>query len=56
MCYPPLTTISQPLVQMGEKAGEMLTALIHGNKTTAESIYLPFTIAERQSVMNISKQ
>ncbi|MFC0189293.1 LacI family DNA-binding transcriptional regulator [Fictibacillus aquaticus] len=56
MCYPPLTTISQPLVQMGEKAGEMLTALIDGKEKTAESIYLPFEIVERLSVINRCKQ
>ncbi|MFC7373125.1 LacI family DNA-binding transcriptional regulator [Fictibacillus iocasae] len=50
MCYPPLTTVSQPLVKMGEKAGEMLTALIKEKELEAKSMYLPFTIVERQTV------
>lgn len=50
MCYPALTTVSQPLKDMGQTAGEILVNLIKGEQKEAESRYMPFTIIERQSV------
>jgi LacI family transcriptional regulator len=53
MCYPALTTVSQPLKDMGQTAGQILVKLIKGEEKEAESRYMPFTIVERQSVCNI---
>ncbi|MET3729153.1 LacI family transcriptional regulator [Fictibacillus halophilus] len=50
MCYPPLTTVSQPLKDMGQTSGEMLVSLIKGEQQEAKSRYMPFSIVERQSV------
>jgi len=53
MCYPALTTVSQPLKDMGQTAGEILVNLIKGEKKEAESRYMPFSIVERQSVSDL---
>jgi LacI family transcriptional regulator len=53
MCYPALTTVSQPLKDMGQTAGEILVKLIKGDEKEAESRYMPFTITERQSVCDL---
>jgi LacI family transcriptional regulator len=53
MCYPALTTVSQPLKDMGQTAGEILVKLIKGEEKEAESRYMPFTIVERQSVCDL---
>ncbi|MBY6036502.1 LacI family transcriptional regulator [Fictibacillus nanhaiensis] len=50
MCYPALTTVSQPLKDMGQTAGDILVKLIKGKEKEAESRYMPFSIVERQSV------
>jgi LacI family transcriptional regulator len=55
MCYPSLTTVSQPLKEMGQSAGEILVNLITGKQKEAESRYMPFTIVERQSVSDLRK-
>jgi LacI family transcriptional regulator len=54
MCYPALTTVSQPLKDMGQTAGEILVKLIKGEEKEAESRYMPFTIVERQSVCDLN--
>jgi LacI family transcriptional regulator len=56
MCYPPLTTVSQPLKEMGQSAGQILVKLIKGKEKEAESRYMPFTIVERQSVSDLRKE
>ncbi|MDR7071834.1 LacI family DNA-binding transcriptional regulator [Fictibacillus barbaricus] len=56
MCYPALTTVSQPLKEMGQSAGEILVKLIKGKEKEAESRYMPFTIVERQSVRDLRKK
>ncbi|MCM3719285.1 LacI family DNA-binding transcriptional regulator [Fictibacillus phosphorivorans] len=53
MCYPGLTTVSQPLKDMGQTAGEILVKLIKGEEKEAESRFMPFTIVERQSVCDL---
>jgi LacI family transcriptional regulator len=53
MCYPALTTVSQPLKDMGQTAGEILVKLIKGEEKEAKSQYMPFTIVERQSVCDL---
>jgi LacI family transcriptional regulator len=53
MCYPALTTVSQPLKDMGQTAGDILVKLIKGEEKEAESRYMPFTIVERQSVCDL---
>lgn len=50
MITPSLTTVAQPLIQMGSAAADLLLKLI--NKTTIDEkhLLLPFTIIERDSV------
>ncbi len=49
MCYPPLTTVAQPLYQMGERAVELLIQSIETGKK-GESIIMPYEIIERKTV------
>lgn len=49
MAIPPLTTVHQPIYEMGERAVEMLI----GGKNTGESIIMPFRIVERASVKSL---
>lgn len=53
MSVPPLTSISQPLYLMGQKAFSLLLRRIRQDKTVSSEI-LPFQIVERKSVRNIS--
>lgn len=46
MAIPPLTTIRQPIREMGEAAARMLL----DRKRGADSVVMPFTIVERESV------
>lgn len=52
MCYPTLTTIGQPLYEMGKKSVEMLIKKISQN-TKIESVIMPFEIIERETVKKI---
>jgi LacI family transcriptional regulator len=52
MCIPPLTTISQPLYEMGEKAFEMIWGNIE-KQTPMKNVFMPFNIIERGSVEKI---
>ncbi|WP_315068826.1 LacI family DNA-binding transcriptional regulator [uncultured Clostridium sp.] len=52
MSYPPLTTVAQPLYNMGEKSVEMLIKRISSNEKV-ESIIMPFEIIERETVRKI---
>lgn len=52
MSVPPLTTIAQPLYDMGKQAFEMLWAQMERGEKVANKI-LPFTIVERSSVKEI---
>lgn len=49
MAIPPLTTVHQPIYEMGERAVEML----FGSKGTAESVIMPHHIVERDSVSEV---
>lgn len=49
MAIPPLTTVHQPIYEMGERAVEMLI----GGKNSGESIIMPFRIVERASVKSL---
>lgn len=49
MSIPPLTSVSQPLVQMGKLAAEMIFEMLRTNNTV-ESRILPHEIVERESV------
>lgn len=53
MVWPALTTVSQPLTEMGNKATEMLLKLIEDGNTEVESIILPYQIVERSSVYKL---
>ncbi|MBP5947748.1 MULTISPECIES: LacI family DNA-binding transcriptional regulator [unclassified Pseudomonas] len=48
-CDPPLTTISQPAEVFGEKAVEMLIALIEKQPLPARHVVLPFQLTPRES-------
>ncbi len=50
MAIPPLTTVHQPIYEMGERAARMLL----DRKGRAESVVVPFSIIERESVRSIS--
>lgn len=52
MSYPPLTTVAQPLYDMGKKSVEMLIKRISHNEKV-ESIIMPFEIIERETVKKI---
>lgn len=49
MCYPALTTVGQPLYEMGQKSVEMLIKRISLNEKVG-SIIMPFEIVERETV------
>jgi LacI family transcriptional regulator len=49
LCSPPLTTISQPIRQMGQCSIELLIQLIRGEPTEATHVTLATTLVERQS-------
>jgi len=49
MAIPPLTTVHQPIYEMGERAVEML----FGAKGTVESVIMPHHIVERNSVAEV---
>jgi LacI family transcriptional regulator len=51
MALPPLTTVSQPLYEMGQRAFHMLMESINGHQPSSE--ILPFEIVERKSVRQI---
>jgi len=53
MVVPTLTTVAQPLVEMGEKAADMVIEMLETGEIV-ESLYLPHKIIERQSVIDIS--
>lgn len=50
MVYPPLTTVGQPLHEMGYTATKMLFKQIDNEELEESEIYLPFEIIERGSV------
>ena len=52
MAYPPLTTVGQPLYEMGKRSVEMLIKRISLNEKV-ESIIMPFEIVERETVKKI---
>lgn len=51
MSYPNLTTVSQPLFELGQKAAKNLLKIINGQKV--ESSILPYQIMERSTVKKI---
>ncbi len=50
MSTPPLTTVAQPLTEMGEMAAKLLFELLDSDKTV-ESRIMPHKIVERKSVL-----
>ncbi|SHG15179.1 LacI family DNA-binding transcriptional regulator [Geodermatophilus nigrescens] len=46
---PPLTTVRQPLVDMGRMAGRMLLELIHGQELASQRVELATTLVPRAS-------
>ncbi|MFN3364748.1 MAG: LacI family DNA-binding transcriptional regulator [Exiguobacterium mexicanum] len=51
MTSPPLTTISQPIYEMGRRATERLLDLIEKKETVTKEILLPVTLTERQTTI-----
>lgn len=45
----PLTTIAQPRVAIGQRAGEILLARLHGQRTEPAQVVLPVELVVRQS-------
>ncbi|WP_431801122.1 LacI family DNA-binding transcriptional regulator [Halobacillus andaensis] len=54
MAIPPLTTLSQPLRKMGEKATELLFEALNDKTSTQSSIIMPHQIIERESVKDMA--
>lgn len=50
MVWPALSTISQPLEEIGYKATELLINMMERKNVDKEGIYIPFTLIERESV------
>jgi LacI family transcriptional regulator len=50
MAIPPLTTVHQPIMEMGERA----TAILLGDKKAKTSVILPHSIMERGSVKEVT--
>ncbi|MDN4503908.1 LacI family DNA-binding transcriptional regulator [Alteromonadaceae bacterium BrNp21-10] len=48
-CDPPLTTVSQPAIDIGEKAAELLFQLIHGEEPAQTEYVMPHEFVVRQS-------
>ncbi|WP_208592017.1 LacI family DNA-binding transcriptional regulator [Gracilibacillus suaedae] len=53
MSTPPLTTVAQPLVEMGKKAAELVFEMMETNRSVESRIF-PHEIVERQSVKELS--
>ncbi|MBT1093325.1 LacI family DNA-binding transcriptional regulator [Streptomyces sp. Tu102] len=49
LMYPPLTTVQQPMREMGETAARMLLALLAGEELSDQSVVLPTSVVIRQS-------
>lgn len=47
--HPPLTTVQQPLYQMGRMAAQMIVALVSGQKLVSPQIELPTQLIVRES-------
>ncbi|MNL33105.1 HTH-type transcriptional repressor CytR [compost metagenome] len=54
-CDPPLTTIAQPAERFGQKAVEMLIALIEKKPLAQRHVVLPFELTLRQSTAALKK-
>lgn len=50
---PPLTTISQPLHQIGRTALDLLVSLLDGNPPTDTHVHLPTTMVQRASTQRL---
>lgn len=55
MCYPKLTTVAQPLYQIGYKAVRKLDQLIKGETIDELRTYMPHRVIERDSVRDLLK-
>ncbi|WP_254611455.1 substrate-binding domain-containing protein [Paenibacillus sp. JMULE4] len=53
MCFPKLTTIAQPLYQIGQLAVEKLDNLVQGKQVGELRTYIAHELVERQSVAKI---
>jgi len=55
MVWPGLTTLAQPLQQMGYEASEMLVQAIDTKETSDKQVYIPYEIIERESVKTLNE-
>lgn len=53
LCNPPLTTVEQPIREMGRRALSMLLAIISGQQSEPSHITLPTRLVQRQSTRPI---
>jgi LacI family transcriptional regulator len=49
LCSPPLTTVQQPIRQMGHRAVEILIQLVRGEPVETTHVTLPTRLVERRS-------
>jgi LacI family transcriptional regulator len=49
LCSPPLTTVSQPIRQMGERSVQLLLRLLRGDQVEATHVTLATDLVVRQS-------
>lgn len=54
MAIPPLTTVSQPLYEMGKTAATMLFEMIESGEKVIENRIMPHSIIERQTVRKLN--
>jgi len=55
MVWPGLTTLAQPLQQMGYEATEMLMDSIQTKETSEKQVYIPYEIIERDTVKTLNE-
>ncbi|WP_027417090.1 LacI family DNA-binding transcriptional regulator [Aneurinibacillus terranovensis] len=53
MAIPPLTTVSQPLHEMGKEAAQMLLTMME-DPSRAKNLIMPYTVVERETVKDIT--
>jgi len=55
MVWPGLTTLAQPLQQMGYEATKMLVQAIDAKETSDKQMYIPYEIIERETVKTLNE-
>jgi len=55
MVWPGLTTLAQPLQQMGYEATEILMTAIETKEASDKQVYIPYEIIERDTVTTLKE-